>query len=666
MDRKQLRRGGVVLAARIESLELRRLLCGSPHGGAEVLHSAELAEGVYRPAVYFPEHIPLSEYLKLSPERQAAIDGHLIEDDRPESEQLAPLFENGLRITGDGSLPDALPDMVPLVGNGYLQPYIDKTEQPGRNLLRFSTAVGNMGDGPIILSSSENDLNPDGTQRVTQTIYARSGNSFVINRTRVGGNFVWHQGHQHFHYEGYADYRLLANVNGQPGSIVTRSDGTPAVGDKVGFCLINISNSFTLPGTSTSSSTLPNFNLAGQPGTSCGFLQGIHVGKADVYDSVFDGQWIDVTGVPNGNYFLEVTIDGSDTVLEKNEANNTVYVAVTLNTSDPTNGAGSIAPDRFEAPAPNNTFATATNLGELGTQNQAGLTIHTNYDEDYFRFTASSSGTGTISTAATHGDVNLFLYDADGVLLRSSTTSGNGTAFNPQLDSVSYSFVQGNTYYIRTDGLGSGTTSTSGRSNNYTLSVAIKPVVSVVNTRLKVSEGGTATLVFHRNGPTSSPLTLSLTRSGTATSGSDYVALPSSITIGNEASTYELPLVIRTDSVVEPAETVVITISTSSSYVLGTQTSIVVLIEDKTPPLNGSRPRPNARDGAPARLAPSRPAPGTSAPVVPPTTTRPTPATDRPALSDATSFLRSAGADEVRGPALFSARPVTALLESDV
>jgi len=611
----------------------------------------------YRPTVHFPEHIKLSDFNKLSPERQGQIDPHLIADDRPEEVQLAPLRGITSRL-GPDALVDALPDMVPLLGNGYLEPYIDKTEQPGRNLLRFSTAVGNMGDGPIILSSGANDVNPDGTQNVTQTIYARSGNTFVANRSRLAAKFVWHQGHGHFHYEGYADYRLLTSVNGQPGPIAVRADGTPAVGDKVGFCLINIGSSFIMPGTSTSSTTLPNFGLAGQPSTSCGFLQGIHVGKTDVYSSIYDGQWIDVTGVPNGQYFLEVTLDGSNTVLEKNETNNTVFVAVTLNTTNPIGGIGA---DRFDLPTPNNSFATATNLGEMGNQTQAGLTIHSNYDEDFFRFTAASSGSGTITTRAAHGDVNVFLYDSAGTLLKSSTTSGNGSALNPQTDTVTHTFVKGQTYFIRADGLGSGTTTTSGLSNNYSVQLQIKPTAGVVSTRVKVGEGGTATVVFTRNGPTSSPLTLLLSVSGTATSGTDYVALPPSITIGNEASTFSLPVSIKTDALVEGVETIVITVLSNAAYVLGTTTT-TVLIEDRGGGLNGTRPG----SGPAGRIAPagrsgvqpgSGAAGGNSASV------------GMGAAGEAvraTSFLRgSAGvAGGTEAPALFSTRPVSARLET--
>src|SRR5207247_1096941 len=103
---------------------------------------------------------------------------------------------------------------------------------------------------------------------------------------------------------------------GVAGNVVLRSDGSQAVGEKIGFCLINILGTFTRTDNGQSSNTLPGYSGSGQPSTGCGFLQGINVGRADVYDSVYDGQWIDVSGVPNGNYFLEVTLDAQNVIQE--------------------------------------------------------------------------------------------------------------------------------------------------------------------------------------------------------------------------------------------------------------------------------------------------------------------------------------------------------------
>lgn len=59
-------------------------------------------------------------------------------------------------------------------------------------------------------------------------------------------------------------------------------------------------------------------------------MQGISVGWADVYSQSLDGQSINITGLPNGNYWLEVSADVADAILETNETNNTTRLAITI------------------------------------------------------------------------------------------------------------------------------------------------------------------------------------------------------------------------------------------------------------------------------------------------------------------------------------------------
>src|SRR4051812_41520129 len=188
-----------------------------------------------------------------------------------------------------------LPDLVPLTSGPYLQPFIDTTEIPGHTLLRFTTAVGNQGSGPAILTSSNTGtppagsgitswINADGTQNVLQRLYTTSGTSFVFNSYRPAGRMVYHPTHGHFHLDGYARYRLLTKVNGSAGPVALRSnwDNSQAVGDKIGFCVVDFNNTFTLPA-GGSSATLPTYSYTGAPVVGCGFLQGLNVGRSDVY-----------------------------------------------------------------------------------------------------------------------------------------------------------------------------------------------------------------------------------------------------------------------------------------------------------------------------------------------------------------------------------------------
>lgn len=597
-----VRRRALCLGHMVESLEFRTMM----HGGED--HDHDEHDHVERklPAAYdvLPEavremfdetgHISRTHYLTLPAEQQAIINPHSVEDDRSLDEQLSEAL-TPLPIQAGGDIDYALPDLVPLTSSGYLRPYLDQTEQPGRNLLRFTTAVGNQGTAPAILYSGNTAQwqTPDGRQLVKQRLFTFNGTSFTQVDERDAGKFIFHPTHGHFHLEDYARYRLL-DLNGNQ---VYRDDGTPAIGDKVGFCLVNIATSFTTT-SGVSSTTLPGYNRAGQPSTSCGFVQGIHVGRADVYDAQYDGQWIDVTGVPNGSYQLEVTLDAGNALLELNEANNTVRVPVTLNATPPTGG---IPLDRFERPVPNNDFTHATDLGELGVATQAGLTMHADVDADYFKFTAASSGSYAVELTVANRIVDLYLYDDQQHELGRDTNPRSGTTAQPVIKHVGYNFERGHLYYIRAEGFsGSDLESggdTGGRSTNYAVRVLVNPTVVTSAPLATAGEDGAAEGSFHidRNGPFSNALTVKFAVGGTAVRGVDYdlyynggVFTGDTMIIGVESLSETIRVVPKIDSEIESIEDVTLTLLNDSAYVVDTNSSTaVVTLADTAPRATG-------------------------------------------------------------------------------
>lgn len=515
-------------------------------------------------------HITTAQFDALPAEAQALFSPHLVADAASEGPMdYDKLLGIPTSVTGSATeSAETLPDFFPKT-NGPIT--LDQTSQPGRTLVRFGTQVNNQGTGPAILISGRPGVdpipsgapitswtNPDGSQNVLQAIYAYNGSSYSLSYYRAAGRFTYHPGHGHFHFDGYAYYRLRYNVGGQPGDYVQRPDGTGVVGEKVGFCLINITNSFTTE-SGQSSSTLPGFNAPGQPGTSCGLLQGVHVGKADVYSSDLEGQWIDVTGVPNGQYFLEIQLDGSDGVLETNESNNTKTFAYNLNANPP---SGGIQPDVFEADGGNDSFETATDLGVMGTGSKTGLTIHWGQDNDYFKFVASSTGSYTVTTSQANGNVDLYLYGGREQLIGSSTKPSGG-------ETVTFSFIEGETYYVRTEAYNSTT------SSNYQVAWNLKPETVSATVTPSITENGTpGSFTISRNGPTTSPLTVFYTLTGTAQNGVDYQTVAGSVSLGDLQSTATIDIVPIVDALFEGTETVVLTITPNSNYVIdstGTQ-----------------------------------------------------------------------------------------------
>ena len=98
--------------------------------------------------------------------------------------------------------------------------------------------------------------------------------------------FIFSPCHMHYHIIGFADYKLL------------RQDGsTAAAGHKQAFCLEDIYK-------------YANDNKSS--GYACA-SQGITSGWADSYYNQLSGQWIDITGVPAGDYIVHVEINAAHT-----------------------------------------------------------------------------------------------------------------------------------------------------------------------------------------------------------------------------------------------------------------------------------------------------------------------------------------------------------------
>lgn len=561
----------------VDALEARRLLCSVAHSMVE--DEARLDASVT--SLFGSDgHIPRSVFQTLSADVQKQIDLHLIADDRPIEEQFAgqpmPGFAGGVSEGEAAQL--VYPDFVPRFTG---TPFVSTTYQPGRALLRFGTQINNEGLGPAVLVGGR--VNSDGTQEVYQRLYNwtpgtnGTGGSFAVAQDRLAGEFIYHAAHSHLHFEGYARYELFTSVNGQPGTTAIRSDGTSVEGEKVGFCLININSSFTMSG-GGSSTTIPSYSASGQPNTSCGQLQGVWVGHADVYSSSLEGQWIDITGVAPGTYFIAITIDADNAVAESNDNNNTVYRQVTIPALNPTGG---VQADRFDLvvnDGPNNTFATATPFGPMGVDSVEGLTTHASFDDDFFSFQATSTGTGSVSLRFTSGDLDLFVYDSDFKEIGRATNAQNGSSASIATETVSASFVKDGTYYILARAFNESL------SNNYEVRFNIKPTVAIEGIDDVADEAtqSPGRISVSRNGPTSSPLTVNYTVSGSASAGSDFETLSGQIVFDVESAVKYIDIVPILDSLVEPTETVVITLSSGATFA-GGGSSVTVNLRD-TPP----------------------------------------------------------------------------------
>ena len=153
-----------------------------------------------------------------------------------------------------------------------------------RRLLRFDTVLMNRGGGDLVIGDRSDPNNP----------YA--------------AYFVFHPCHGHYHIKDFSIYELLT------------LDRTRVVaGTKQGFCF---EDSFKYEDGGKSS------------GYECSY-QGISAGWGDWYYKQLVGQWIDITGVPEGEYIVRVTLNLGDGVTPifdegENRYGNVIEVQITV------------------------------------------------------------------------------------------------------------------------------------------------------------------------------------------------------------------------------------------------------------------------------------------------------------------------------------------------
>ena len=165
-------------------------------------------------------------------------------------------------------------------------------------------------------------------------------------------------------------------------------------------------------------------------------------------------------------------------------------------------------------------------------------------------------------------------------------------------------FAPGN-YTIQVSGVGN--TSGVALVEVYDLSPTGPASVTLAATKPTASENGTSAGEFTitRNGDTFNPLTVNYGVSGTATNGVDYPALLGTATIPAGATSVAIPLQPLADTAVEPTETVTLTLTEGTGYVLGNAITGTVSIADNPGTLYVAtlRPASNAPGSAASGLA---------------------------------------------------------------
>ena len=217
----------------------------------------------------------------------------------------------------------------------------------------------------------------------------------------------------------------------------------------------------------------------------------------------------------------------------------------------------------------------------------------------------SDTGTFTITRTGTSGDL-VVNYSVSGTATSGSDfsalvgsvtiTNGSSTA-TVVVTPIDDSSAESNETVVLT--LTSSPNYSIGASNSATVTIADnEATVTVTSGDPNASEQGpdNGTFTFTRN-TTSGNLVINYTTTGsTATSGSDYTALPGSVTISNGSTSATITVIPIDDPTVEPNETVIVAISSSANYTIGSPNSATVTISDNEPTITVTATDPNAAE----------------------------------------------------------------------
>ncbi len=223
---------------------------------------------------------------------------------------------------------DLLPNLVPLstrtVATGGITSChpLEIVEQGAQRCLRFDQSIANFGKGPFEIRYGIETLLD--TQELRQRIYRSDGST----RDRIADQYEFHAAHAHFHYKSFGLTRLWASdVTGQH-----LGDGPLRSGRKNGFCVVDIENHWAGQPESVDEPHYgdPQCQVPSDLSNGVEMVQGISRGWADVYAAQLEGQYVEITGVPDGFYLLETIADPENTVMEANEHDNVVFTHIQL------------------------------------------------------------------------------------------------------------------------------------------------------------------------------------------------------------------------------------------------------------------------------------------------------------------------------------------------
>jgi len=246
--------------------------------------------------------------------------------------RLLPLATIGFALAMPAAAParDLLPDFDQQTPRN-LQVATDRTGAIPRFHLGFESAVDNRGAGPLEIAGHR-DSQDQPEMVADQVIHGSDGTTRTV--PDVGRlRYVYSEDHDHWHLLGFDHYELRRAGNYK----------LFAPDQKTGFCL---GDRYDTDATS---------QLPGEPSQEfytgyCGrthtellsLVEGISVGYGDVYFANLEGQFVDVTGAPAGQYYLVHRVNADGKLVETDYSNDAASLLIQLAWPDGTSAAPSV------------------------------------------------------------------------------------------------------------------------------------------------------------------------------------------------------------------------------------------------------------------------------------------------------------------------------------
>ena len=315
--------------------------------------------------------------------------------------------------------------------NGNLTLRWVQTSVPLPDLVIFSTAINPHITTETFSTAScaaAEGLIAPGTRRLirfdTQT-GNQGGTALVLGNPTSNPQFVFANCHAHYHFQNYMAYRLR-----------TPDGQLAAIGLKVGFCILD---TFRFDNSAPAS---PLYNCSNQ---------GIQRGWGDLYSSTLDGQWIDITGLPDGNYIIELEVNPVGIIQESDYSNNITTIPITIgNSSSPPLNNDFVNAQTLLGTSPSVAGANANATKELGEPNHAG---NAGGSSVWYQWTANTTKAVTIDTIGSSFDTLLAVYTGSPVSNLTLVTNNNDIVPGTTLQSrVTFNATAGTVYRIAVDG----------------------------------------------------------------------------------------------------------------------------------------------------------------------------------------------------------------------